>query len=170
MRRFLALAAELALIEAFSLADSVSAVTENDLLEATRQWIEGDPDPETRDALRAIVDAGDRSAIADAMGEPLTFGTAGIRGEVGPGSGRMNRATVIRTTRGLADHLIDEPRRPTRAPVALGFDARPDSRKFAEDTAGVLAAAGIRSGSSRRSRQRHWWHSQPNTSMRRLRS
>ncbi|MGH3668491.1 MAG: phospho-sugar mutase, partial [Acidimicrobiia bacterium] len=84
----------------------MSAVTENDLLEATRRWIEGDPDPKTRGALLDIVDAGDRAAIADAMGEPLTFGTAGIRGEVGPGSGRMNRATVIRTTRGLADHLI----------------------------------------------------------------
>ena len=65
----------------------MSAVTENDLLEATRQWIEGDPDPKTREALRAIVDAGDRAAMADAMGEPLTFGTAGIRGEVGPDQG-----------------------------------------------------------------------------------
>ena len=77
------------------------------------------------------------------MGEPLTFGTAGIRGEVGPGSGRMNRATVIRTTRGLADHLITKHSGPPERPVALGFDARPDSRTFAEDTAGVLAAAGI---------------------------
>ena len=81
--------------------------------------------------------------MADAMGEPLTFGTAGIRGEVGPGSGRMNRATVIRTTRGLADYLITKHNGPPERPVALGFDARPDSRTFAEDTAGVLAAAGI---------------------------
>ena len=91
-------------------------------------WIEGDPDPETREALQAIVDAGDRAAMADAMGEPLTFGTAGIRGEVGPGSGRMNRATVIRTTRGLADYLITKHNGPPERPVALGFDARPDSR------------------------------------------
>ena len=77
------------------------------------------------------------------MGEPLTFGTAGIRGEVGPGSGRMNRATVIRTTGGLAAHLVSKHNGPPEQPVALGFDARPDSRTFAEDTAGVLAAAGI---------------------------
>ena len=115
----------------------------NDLLGAARSWIVGDPDPTTREALQALVDAGDQVGIAAAMGEPLTFGTAGIRGEVGPGSGRMNRATVIRTTSGLAAHLVSKHKGPPQQPVALGFDARPDSRNFAEDTAGVLAAAGI---------------------------
>jgi phosphomannomutase len=55
----------------------------------------------------------------------------------------MNRATVIRTTRGLADHLLATHGGAPANPVVLGFDARPDSRVFAEDTAGVLAAAGI---------------------------
>ena len=77
------------------------------------------------------------------MGGSLTFGTAGIRGEVGPGSNRMNRAVVIRTSRGLADHLLTREGGPPSAPVVLGFDARPSSRGFAEDAAGVLAAAGI---------------------------
>ena len=144
MRRFLALAAKPSLTEAFSLATSVSDVPTNDLLEAAQRWIEGDPDARTREALQALVDDGDRDGLADAMGEPLTFGTAGIRGEVGPGSGRMNRATVIRTTRGLANHLIAKHLGPPERAVALGYDARPDSRGFAEDTAGVLAAAGIR--------------------------
>ena len=115
----------------------------NDLLGSAQRWIEGDPDVGTREALQTLVDARDRGRLADAMGEPLTFGTAGIRGEVGPGSGRMNRATVIRTTRGLADHLIAKHGGPPERAVALGHDARPDSRTFAEDTAGVLAAAGI---------------------------
>jgi len=77
------------------------------------------------------------------MGSPLTFGTAGIRGEVGPGSGRMNRATVIRVTRGLADHLLGTLHGEVDRPIVVGFDARPDSRDFAEDAAGVLAAAGL---------------------------
>jgi phosphomannomutase len=55
----------------------------------------------------------------------------------------MNRAMVIRTTRGLADHLIGTYGGAPPAPVIVGFDARPDSRTFAEDAAGVLAAAGI---------------------------
>lgn len=115
----------------------------NDLLAAAQRWIDGDPDPVTRKALQTLVDAGDPQSVLEAMGEPLTFGTAGIRGEVGPGPGRMNRAAVIRTTRGLADHLIAKHGGSPERPVALGFDARPDSRTFAEDAAGVLAAAGI---------------------------
>jgi phosphomannomutase len=121
----------------------VSDFPVRDLLAAARRWIEGDPDPTTREALQELVDAGDQAGLAAAMGEPLTFGTAGIRGEVGPGSGRMNRATVIRTTSGLAAHLVSKHNGPPQQPVALGFDARPDSRDFAEDTASVLAAAGI---------------------------
>ncbi len=115
----------------------------NDLLDSTRRWIAGDPDPDTRRSLQALVEANDEGELAKAMGEPLTFGTAGIRGEVGPGSGRMNRATVIRTTRGLADYLLSRHGGPPSTPVALGFDARPDSNTFAEDASGVLAAAGI---------------------------
>jgi phosphomannomutase len=114
-----------------------------DLIAAARRWVEGDPDPVTREALQAIIASPDLGELEKAMGEPLTFGTAGIRGEVGPGSGRMNRATVIRVTRGLADHLLAKHGGPPERAVALGFDARPDSRTFAEDTAGVLAAAGI---------------------------
>jgi phosphomannomutase len=116
----------------------------SDLLGTARDWVEGDPDPDTRSALQAIIDDGNKEELQAAVAEPLTFGTAGIRGEVGPGPGRMNRATVIRTTAGLVRHLLDRHGGPPEQSVVLGFDARPDSRVFAEDTAGVLAAAGIR--------------------------
>jgi phosphomannomutase len=55
----------------------------------------------------------------------------------------MNRAVVIRTTAGLARHLISEAGGLLDRPVVVGFDARPTSRQFAEDTAGVLAAVGL---------------------------
>jgi phosphomannomutase len=115
----------------------------SDLIATARRWIEGDPDPVTRSELQAIVDAEDLDGLQAAIGEPLTFGTAGIRGQVGPGPGRMNRATVIRTTAGVADILLARHGGPPDTAVALGFDARPDSKAFAEDTAGVLAASGI---------------------------
>jgi phosphomannomutase len=106
-------------------------------------WIAGDPDPETRDALRAVLDGDDAALLADHLGGALSFGTAGLRGAVGPGPNRMNRAVVIRTTRGLADHLLaDVPDAATRG-VVVGFDARVDSERFAADVVGVLAAAGI---------------------------
>jgi phosphomannomutase len=114
-----------------------------EVLEAAKRWIEGDPDPTTRATLQSLIDENDIDGLNLAMASPLTFGTAGIRGEVGPGSGRMNRATVIRTSRGLADYLLEEHSGAPTHPVVLGFDARPDSQSFAEDAAGVLAAAGI---------------------------
>jgi phosphomannomutase len=88
-----------------------------------------------------VLASGDRSALAERVGAELEFGTAGIRGRVGAGPGRMNRAVVIRTTRGLADHITA-----TGAggdPVVVGFDGRTDSRRFADDVVGVLVAAGI---------------------------
>ena len=91
--------------------------------------------------MQALLDAGDEAALADRMGGALAFGTAGIRGVVEAGSNRMNRAVVIRTTRGLADYLLAT--RPGAGPVVVGFDGRLSSRTFAEDTVGVLAAAGL---------------------------
>lgn len=113
----------------------------NDLTVAARAWIEGDPDPATRQALAAALDRGDTAELHRAVGAALEFGTAGIRGEVGPGSARMNRAVVIRTTAGLAATLAA--RHPSPGPVVVGYDARPTSKRFAEDAVGVLAAAGI---------------------------
>ncbi|MEX0795285.1 MAG: phospho-sugar mutase [Acidimicrobiia bacterium] len=114
----------------------------SDVFARAEQWAEHDPDRESAAELRAMIERGDEEALSGVMGAPLEFGTAGIRGTVGPGPGRMNRAVVIRTTRGLADFILEtsEAEPPF---VILGFDARPTSRQFAEDTAGVLAAAGI---------------------------
>ncbi len=114
----------------------------SDVLARAEEWARHDPDRDSAAELLALTQRGDEEALAEVMGAPLEFGTAGIRGTVGPGPGRMNRAVVIRTTRGLADFLLA--REGAEPPfVILGFDARPTSRQFAEDTAGVLAAAGI---------------------------
>jgi phosphomannomutase len=112
----------------------------DDLTERARSWIDADPDPSTRAELQQIVDEGDRDELTARMGASLEFGTAGIRGAVGAGPARMNRAVVIRTTFGLARYL--ESIGAGDGPVVVGFDARPSSRDFAEDTVGVLAAAG----------------------------
>jgi phosphomannomutase len=106
------------------------------------EWIAGDPDPVTRERLQRAVDLGDRTELRAALDPALEFGTAGLRGQVGPGPARMNRATVIRTTRGLADHVLGTVG--ADRPVVVGFDARPDSARFARDVVGVLVAAGLR--------------------------
>lgn len=113
-----------------------------DLSELTDEWIAGDPDPQTRDELASIVARGEMDELADRMNGTLTFGTAGIRGVVEAGSNRMNRATVIRTTAGLAAHLKQETE-PHKRLVVIGRDARPSSEAFMEDAVSVLTAAGF---------------------------
>jgi hypothetical protein len=76
----------------------VYAVSDRGPAAVARAWIAADPDPITRAELQRLVDSGDTAALQARL-VPLEFGTAGIRGEVGAGPGRMNRAVVIRTTR-----------------------------------------------------------------------
>lgn len=120
-----------------------------DLRTRALAWIQDDPDPATRAALTSLVeqaDAGDETAaaeLADAFTGTLQFGTAGLRGRMGPGPNRMNLAVVSRAARGLADHLLgdlglDEPQ------VVIGHDARYNSRAFAERSAAIMTEAGCR--------------------------
>ena len=114
-----------------------------ELIARARDWIAGDPDPDTRAELEALLDADERTELAERLDAHLEFGTAGLRGIVGAGPNRMNRAVVVRTTRGLADHLLATDPTAAQRGVIVGFDARHSSRRFAEDTVAVLAAAGI---------------------------
>ncbi|QKW39127.1 phospho-sugar mutase [Actinomadura sp. NAK00032] len=110
----------------------------SDLRARAEEWLAQDPDPDTRAELRAILDRGDDAALAARFGSRLEFGTAGLRGELGAGPNRMNRVTVMRAAAGLAARL------PRGGRVAVGFDARHGSRRFAADTAAVLSGAGLR--------------------------
>ena len=115
------------------------------LLEQARRWVEDDPDARTRaelEGLIAAVEAGDEEAAAD-LGDrfsgTLEFGTAGLRGAVGAGPNRMNRAVVIRAAAGLARYLSDSV---GPSVVVIGYDGRHGSTDFAVDTAAVMTAAG----------------------------
>lgn len=110
-------------------------------------WLADDPDPTTRAELQclleaaAIGDAAAREELDDAFRAPLSFGTAGLRGAMGPGPARMNRATVSRAAAGIAAYLLRDHEHPT---AVIGFDARHRSRDFARDCAEVLAGAGVK--------------------------
>ncbi|HOC13381.1 MAG TPA: phospho-sugar mutase [Propionicimonas sp.] len=110
-------------------------------------WREQDPDVATAaalDDLLARADAGDTAAaaeLADAFAGPLEFGTAGLRGPLGPGPARMNRVVVSQAAAGLAAYL--NARGLTGGRVVVGYDARYNSEVFARDTAEILAGAGL---------------------------
>ncbi|MFI0822475.1 phospho-sugar mutase [Streptomyces sp. NPDC021098] len=120
-----------------------------DLIDQASTWLAEDPDPETRDELRALLDAaqgGDTEAgdaLAERFSGTLQFGTAGLRGELGAGPMRMNRAVVIRAAAGLAAYLAKQPDQDAGL-VVIGYDARYKSADFARDTAAVMTGAGFR--------------------------
>jgi phosphomannomutase len=103
------------------------------------EWLEQDPDPETRAELRGLLD--DPEALAERFGAKLEFGTAGLRGELGAGPNRMNRVTVMRAAAGLASVLTSGGAE--RVSVAIGYDARHKSDVFARESAAILTGAGI---------------------------
>lgn len=118
------------------------------LEDAVDSWLADDPDPATQLALTNLRDRardGDpsaRSELADAFTGTLTFGTAGLRGALGPGPNRMNRVVVTRAAAGLAGYLVAAGHSGGR--VIVGYDARYNSDVFARDTAEILAGAGLR--------------------------
>ena len=125
----------------------MAAAPDTDALVArARAWIADDPDERDRSELEGLLDAvagGDTGALADLADRfdgTLEFGTAGLRGAVGAGPNRMNRAVVSRAAAGLAAYLTDTG---ATGPVVVGFDARHRSDDFARDTAEVMTGAGI---------------------------
>jgi phosphomannomutase len=118
-----------------------------DAVEAARAWAAQDPDELTRAHLEALVaraDAGDpdaRAELGSRFAGRLTFGTAGLRGELGAGPLRMNRVLVSQAAAGLARFLLA---RETHPSVVIGYDGRRNSEIFARDTAELMAGAGVR--------------------------
>jgi phosphomannomutase len=110
------------------------------------RWIADDLDPSTRQELRALLAQDDPAAtdLADRFAGKLEFGTAGLRGVLGAGPNRMNRAVVARTTWGLAQELLASVPGAAQRGVVVGGDARKMSRRFCEDVAAILGAAGLR--------------------------
>ncbi|MGC0273056.1 phospho-sugar mutase [Pseudactinotalea sp. Z1739] len=120
------------------------------MLARVREWIADDPDPgdarELRELLTQVTGA-DRSGalralqtLREAFAGSLQFGTAGLRGELGAGPNRMNRAVVIRAAAGVMTYLNE--RVPHLPKVVVGYDARHRSEIFASETAAVVAGAG----------------------------
>ncbi|MCU1485999.1 MAG: Glucose,6-bisphosphate synthase [Actinomycetia bacterium] len=107
------------------------------MADAAGAWLADDPDPATRATLERWLADGDEAALTEAFRERLQFGTAGIRGALGPGPNRMNRRLVRQVAAGLADHL-------GTGTVVIGRDGRHGSIEFEADVAAVLAGAGLR--------------------------
>ncbi|MHA7281077.1 phospho-sugar mutase [Arthrobacter sp. MDT2-2] len=122
------------------------------LLSTADSWAAADPDPQTAEELRALVGsvrarngsaAVSEQDLRDRFSGPLAFGTAGLRAALGAGPNRMNRVVVRRAAAGVAAHALDLAAGAYAPRAVVGFDARHNSRIFAEETAAIFTGAGI---------------------------
>lgn len=114
---------------------------ENTIQEKVSSWLNGNYDQLTKDGIRKMqLDQPDE--LADAFYKNLEFGTGGLRGIMGIGTNRMNKYTVGMATQGYANYL--KQCFSGEIAVAIAHDCRNNSRSFAEITANVFAANGIK--------------------------
>ncbi len=120
--------------------------TRVELLARARAWLERDHDELTHEQLRSLLQQAESddtspawAELAEAFDGSLTFGTAGLRGRIGPGSNRMNGVTVLHAAAGLAAFIHEH----GGGAVVIGYDARHGSQAFAHVTAQVMSGAGL---------------------------
>ena len=108
------------------------------------EWLSPAYDEETRKEVQAMLDNEDKTPLIDAFYKELEFGTGGLRGIMGAGSNRMNIYTVGRATQGLANYLNECFKDLEQISVVVGHDCRNNSRLFAEISANIFSANGIK--------------------------
>ena len=110
-----------------------------ELLAEVKAWIADDPDPQTAAELSALIASDSEELLKKYFAGFLQFGTAGLRGPVGPGPSCMNRAVVGRTAAGISNYM--KARGMKR--VVIGRDARHGSEDFTAESAEIFAGAGF---------------------------
>lgn len=107
------------------------------------RWLTSDVvDAYTKEELKQIAD--NEKEIEERFYRELEFGTAGMRGILGAGTNRMNVYNVRRASQGVAKYVLSKGDKAAADGVLIGYDTRNFSRVFAEETAKVLACAGVK--------------------------
>ena len=112
--------------------------------EKALSWLTPAYDAETQAEVKRILENPDKTELIDAFYKDLEFGTGGLRGIMGVGSNRMNIYTVGAATQGLANYLNKCFAGKKDISVVVGHDCRNNSRKFAEISADIFSANGIK--------------------------
>ncbi len=109
-----------------------------------KTWLSDKYDPETRKEVQALLDKEDKTDLIEAFYRDLEFGTGGLRGIMGVGTNRVNIYTIGGATQGLANYLLKEFSKLKQIKVVIGHDCRNNSRKYAEISAEIFSANGIK--------------------------
>lgn len=113
-----------------------------DIVQKANDWLTETFDNETKEEVKALLTE-DPKDLEDRFYKDLEFGTGGMRGTMGAGTNRINKYTLGKATQGLANYLL-QTKGDTNLKVAIAFDCRHNSKKFAKVVADVLSANHIR--------------------------
>lgn len=108
---------------------------------SAREWLRLDQDLETRSVIETLLERQDFSGLQELLTPRLAFGTAGLRACMGAGFGRINSLTIIQTSQGLGEYLLKKGI--ASRGIVIGYDARHNSKKFAELAAAAFIAKNI---------------------------
>ncbi len=109
-----------------------------------KTWLSEKYDADTRKEVQALLDQEDKTELIESFYKDLEFGTGGLRGIMGVGTNRVNIYTIGGATQGLANYLLKEFSSLKEIKVVIGHDCRNNSRLYAEISADIFAANGIK--------------------------
>jgi len=115
----------------------------NEIIQKAQTWLNDAIDQETQKQVKHLIE-NDIAELTESFYRDLEFGTGGLRGIMGVGTNRMNKYTVGMATQGLANYLKKTLTSLSEIKAAIAYDTRNNSRYFAQITAEVLSANGIK--------------------------
>ena len=116
----------------------------NEVIARAQVWLNGNYNEETKAEVRRMMNADDKTELIESFYRDLEFGTGGLRGIMGAGTNRMNIYTVGAATQGLSNYLKSQFSDVPQISVVIGHDCRNNSRLFAEISANIFSANGIK--------------------------
>lgn len=117
----------------------------NEVIAKATTWLNGNyKNEETKAEVRRLLESEDKTELIESFYRDLEFGTGGLRGIMGAGTNRMNIYTVGAATQGLSNYLKAQFPDLPQISVVIGHDCRNNSRLFAEISANIFSANGIK--------------------------
>lgn len=116
---------------------------DKNILERANKWLNEAYDIDTRNIVKDLIEK-DPAELTECFYRDLEFGTGGLRGIMGVGTNRMNKYTVGMATQGLANYILRMFPGKSDCKIAIAYDSRNNSKYFAQITAEVMSANGIK--------------------------
>ncbi|XP_050459264.1 glucose 1,6-bisphosphate synthase [Cataglyphis hispanica] len=108
------------------------------------EWLQWNKDPKAKDEIFKYLNNGDIKILSKLFLQRLEFGTAGLRGRMGPGYSQMNDLVIVQTGQGLTKYLMDTIFDVSQKGIVIGYDGRYNSKRFAKLTAAIFIANSIK--------------------------